>query len=135
MFKKPLFIEMFVLVVIVGGLNYIATIHHLYWSAYEFDSLMHFLGGTMVSIIFLWLYFNSGFFNPQKRTLNKFLIVSILGAIFISVSWEIYELLLGEAMIKKSEYSYDTTMDLIMDFLGTLAGCFYAYLKEQNAKS
>ncbi len=123
---------MFVLLIIVGTLHLIANIFHLYWSVYEFDSLVHFIAGAALSLSFLWLYFYSGFFNSQKRNLTKFLIISILGAIFIVVSREIFELLLGEALIQKSEYLYDTSLDLIMSFLGAIAGSFYAHLKEIN---
>ncbi len=130
MFKKPLFLEMFILLTIVGILNYIATIYHLYWSIYEFDSVVHFFGGATLSAFFLWIYFFSGFFNPQNRSLKQFLIISIIGAIFIGVSWEIFELFLGEAVLQKADYPYDTMMDLIMDFLGALAICFYAFIRE-----
>jgi len=132
MLKKPLFLEMFVLLMIVGVLNYIATIYHLYWFIYEFDSLVHFLAGASVSFFFLWFYFYSGFFNPQKRNLINFFIVAAVGAMFVAISWEIYELLLGEAIIGGSEYSYDTMMDLLMDFLGAVAACFYGYLKQHE---
>jgi len=132
MLKKPLFWEMFVLIVSVGGLNYIANLYHLYWSIYEFDSLVHFLGGATLSAFFLWLYFFSGFFNPQKRNLTKFLIISITGAMFVAISWEIFELFLGEAIINKAEYPYDTMMDITMDLLGIIAVCLYAYIEEYN---
>jgi len=132
MLKKPLFWEMFSLLVVTAVLDRVATIYHLYWSINEFDSIVHFFGGGALSSFFLWLYFFSGFFNPPKRNLIKFLLVSVFGAVFIAVSWEIYELLLGEAIMQKAEYPYDTMMDLIMDLLGALAVCFYAYLKEDN---
>ena len=135
MLKKPLFKEIFFLLALVGGLNYIANLYHLYWSANEFDSLVHFLGGAALAAFFLWLYFSSGYFNPAKRDLKKFLLVSIFGAMFVAVSWEIYELFLGEAVVNKAEYPFDTMLDLIMDFLGAVAICFYGYLKEHNAKS
>lgn len=120
---------------LVGGLNYIAGLYHLYWSVYEFDSLVHFLGGATLSAFFLWLYFFSGFFNPSKRNLFKFLVVATVGSMFVAVVWEIYELFLGEAIMNKAEYPYDTTLDIIMDFLGTLAVCFYGYLKEEKLES
>lgn len=133
--KKPLFLEMFFLLLIVGILNHVATVYHLYWSVYEFDSLVHFLGGATLSAFFLWFYFFSGLFSPQKRNLTKFLLISILGAMFVAISWEIYELLLGEVLIQKSEYPYDTMIDLIMDFLGVIVMCFYGYLKEEKLES
>lgn len=135
MLKKPLFKETFVLLAFVGVLNYIANLYHLYWSVNEFDSLVHFFGGATLSAFFLWIYFYSGFFSPTNRKFKNFLLVSILGAMFVAVSWEIYELLLGEAAMNKTEYSFDTMFDIIMDLLGILAACFYGYLKEHNAKS
>lgn len=134
-FKQLLFKETFILLALVGVLNYIANLYHLYWSTYEFDSLVHFLGGATLSAFFLWLYFYSGLFNPTERKLKNFLLVSILGSMFIAVSWEIYELFLGEAVMNKAEYPFDTMLDIIMDMLGILAICFYGYLKEHNAKS
>ena len=130
MLKKPLFWEMFILLVVVGILNYIAIIYHLYWSVYEFDSVLHFLGGATVAAFFLWLYFFSGLFNPQYRSLKYFLMVAIVGMFFVAVSWEIFELFLGEDILQKAEYPYDTMMDFIMDFLGAVTISFYAFLKE-----
>jgi len=134
-FKQLLFKETFILLALVGVLNYIANLYHLYWSVGEFDSLVHFLGGATLSAFFLWLYFYSGLFNPTERKLKNFLLVSILGGMFVAVSWEIYELFLGEAVMNKAEYPFDTMLDIIMDMLGILAICFYGYLKEHNAKS
>jgi len=132
MFKKPIFLEMLVLFLIVGVLHAVATFYHLYWSIYEFDSLVHFIGGAALSLFFLWLYFFSGFFNPPKRNLVKFLLISILGTMLISVLWESYELIFRQTMVQKVDYPYDLTMDLMMDLFGAVAGCLYAYIREYN---
>lgn len=134
MLKKPLFLETFVLLAIVGVLNYVAVKFHLYWTVGEFDSAVHFFGGATASFFFLWLYFYSGLFNPSNRSLSKFLFVALFGAMLVSVLWEVFELMLGEASIKKSEYPFDTVLDLIMDFLGALAACFYGYLRETKSQ-
>jgi len=132
MLKKPLFWETIILLVIAGILHIVATIYHLYWSIYEFDSLVHFLSGAAVSSLFLWLYFFSGYFSPQRRNLIKFLIISILGTMFVSLSWETYELIFGQTMVAKLDYPYDTMIDLITGLLGAVVACFYAYIKEYN---
>jgi hypothetical protein len=132
MFKKPLFVEMIILLAIVAVLNYVATVYHLYWSIYEFDSLVHFLGGVALSLFFLWLYFFSGLFNPQKRKLRKFIVISIFGTLFVSFLWETYELIFKQTMVQKTDYPYDTTMDLLMGFLGAIVACFYGYLREEK---
>jgi hypothetical protein len=134
MLKKPPFREMLVLFLVVGLLHLVATIYHLYWSIYEFDSVVHFFGGAALSTFFLWFYFFSDFFNPVKRSLVQFLIVSIVGAMFIGVSWEIFELIFRQTMVQKLDYAYDTMMDLLMDFLGAMVACFYAYIQEYNRK-
>ena len=128
--SKPLFWELFGLAVVVGILNSFAVAYNLYWSLYEFDSLVHFLAGATVAIFFLWLYFFSGFFNPQKRNLVDFIIVALVGSVFIAVAWEVYELILGEVVIQKTQYQYDTTLDFIMDILGIVGASFYGYLRE-----
>ena len=135
MLKKLFLGETFVIFMIMGVLDCIANIFHLYWSIYEFDSIVHFFGGAALSLFFSWFYFFSGFFNPPKRNLAKFLLVSIFGAMFVAVSWEVYELLLGEAVVQKSEYLYDTMMDLVMSFLGALAACLYTYLREEKLEN
>lgn len=125
---------MLVLFLTVGVLHLAASIYHLYWSVYEFDSLVHFFGGAAISVFFAWFYFFSGFFTPTERSLTRFLMVSILGGMFVAISWESFELIFKQTTTQKMDYAYDTTMDLIMDFLGALAGCFYAYIGEYNRK-
>ena len=130
MLRRPLFKEFFIFLIVIGSLNYLADQFNWYWSFIPFDSFMHFLGGLWVVLFFMWFYFYSGLFAPRKRNLSQFLIVAILGLIFVAVTWEIYELILGEASFNRAGYAWDTTMDLMMDMLGGLAACFYAYLKE-----
>lgn len=134
MLKKTLFGEMLGLLIVVGTLNYFAVKHHLFWSVNEFDSAVHFFGGAASSIFFLWLYFFSGFFNPPKRNLTKFFAVSIFGTMFVALSWEIFELILGEVTVGKAEYPFDTALDLIMGFLGALAACLYGFVRELGNK-
>lgn len=116
-------------------LHIIATIYHLYWSIYEFDSVVHFFAGIGVSLFFIWFYFFSGYFNPENRSLGKFLLIAILGVMMVSVLWETYEIIFKQTMVQKTDYPYDTMMDLIMDFLGAIVGGFYAHLKEPKKES
>ena len=133
MLKKPLFLETLILFAVVAGLHLIATVYHLYWSIYEFDSVVHFFAGAALSLFFLWFYFFSGFFSPPAKNLAKFLLISVVGAMFVGVSWEIYELIFKQTMVSKIDYSYDTMMDLIMDLLGAVTACFYGYLKQHES--
>ena len=120
--------------IVVGIINWVAVSRDLYWSIKELDSLVHFLAGILVSLFFLWLYFFSGFFNPQKRTFREFFKISLLAVIFVGISWETFELTLGETKILGRHYPYDVTLDIIMDILGAILGCFYGYLKEVHER-
>lgn len=130
MIRKPLFRELFYLLFVVAVLNLLAIKFYLYWTLSEFDSLVHFLGGAWVAVLFLWLYFYSGFFEPKNRKLKDFLIVSILSVIFVGVLWEMFELLVGSTDVNDLEYSFDTSLDIVMDTLGAISACLYAYIKE-----
>lgn len=134
MFKKPLFIDAIVVFIILGVLHYFANTYHLYWTIKEFDSIVHFIGGAALSLFFCWFYFFSDFFEPKNRTLVFFACVSVLGALYFGLIWEMYELVFGNTMVQKVDYPFDLFMDLIMDFLGAAAGCLYCYIKEYNRK-
>lgn len=130
MFAKKFFKESFFLILIIAILNFIALEKDLYWSVKEFDSLMHFLGGAWAALSFVFLYHYSGLFNPGEITFRKFLLIAFLGAVFVSVSWEIYELAAGATFASDAEYPYDTALDFVMDGLGALAGVMYAFIRE-----
>jgi len=134
MLKKPLFLEMLIVFLVFLALHIAATIYHLYWSIYEFDSVVHFFAGAALALFFSWLYFFSGAFNPSKRSLSRFLLIAILGAMLVGILWETYELIFKQTMVSKIDYPHDLTMDLLMDFLGAVAGCFYAYIREYNGQ-
>ena len=134
MSKKPLFWEMFLFVLCMGVLNAIAMHFFLYWKLNEFDSLVHFSGGAAVSATILWLYFYSPFFKPVNRGLKSFILVSVLGIIAVGFIWEIFEIVIDATSVTDPKYSYDTTLDIIMDTLGALAACLYGYLRELESK-
>lgn len=125
---------MLALLVVVVFLDQLARAKHLYWSFYEFDSLVHFLAGAAVALFFSWLYFFSGIFNPPRRNLARFLLIAFLGTMFVGFCWEIYELVFGQTMVQEADYSQDLFLDIVMDLFGVLAGCFYGYLKEEKFK-
>lgn len=135
MISKPLFREVFYLLFVVAVLNLLAIKFYLYWTVSEFDSLVHFLGGAFVGMLFLWLYFYSGIFDPQKRDLKNFVVISILSVILVGVLWEVFELIIGATNVNDLEYYFDTALDIVMDILGSLLSCFYAYIKEINIKN
>lgn len=121
---------MFGLLIVIGALHQLATTLYFYWTIHEFDSFMHFLGGAWIALFTLWLYFFSGIFEPTSRRGLNFLLVSLLSLIIIGVFWEAFELFFGITSTATREYIPDTVLDLIMDTLGALVACMYAYMKE-----
>jgi len=134
MLRRPLFKEFFASFLILGVLNYLANQYDWYWTITTFDSFMHFMGGVVVVLFFDWLYFYSGLFAPEQRSMSHFLLVSIFSLVLVAVAWEAYELLLGEANFHGRNYPFDTAIDFVMDTLGGLTACFYAYMKELESK-
>ena len=76
MLKNLFLAKYFILFMVVGVLPRVATVYHLYWSVYEFDSPVHFIAGASLSL-FLYGFFYSGFFNSQNKSLTKFFLISI----------------------------------------------------------
>ena len=134
MFQKPLFKESLFLLILVAVLHTVAIKFFLYWSIFEFDSIMHFLGGMFVAVSSLWFYFYSDFFDPKSKKLKDFFVVAILTLAWVATMWEIFELLTGLTFVFWYDYPYDTTLDFIMDFLGASVACLYAYFREENFK-
>lgn len=135
MFKRPLFKEFVSLSALLTILHLLAVNFSFYWSITEFDSLVHFIGGLLVSTLFLWFYFHSGIFMPETRKIVQHFLIAMLGTLFISVAWEIFEVVEGIAVLSWSEYASDTSLDLVMDLLGAAVACLYAYnleLKERR---
>lgn len=133
MWSKTLFKETLFLFVFFFTLDRLAYRYDLYYWAIggEFDSFMHFGGGLFSAIFFLWLYFFSDYFHPEDRSYKNFFKIGILGLISIAFLWEIYELTFGVTFTNKFDYPYDTTLDIIFDFLGAIVACIYAYHKER----
>ena len=137
MLRNNLFKEFLVIFFVVGIVNYMAVQNFWYWTFKDLDSAVHFLGGSFVSLGFLWLYFYSEFFDPKARKFPNFFWVYFWGVILVSVLWEAYELMIGATGVSIQQYPVDTTLDLIMDMLGGFASCLYAYsveLKDESRK-
>src|SRR5690242_3570078 len=104
--SQRFFKEFVVVFVSVWVLNFFALKYDLYWTIHEFDSLVHFLGGAMVGMGFIYGFYSSGIFRPNEVTLWGFIRIAMLGTLFVSVGWEIYELVTGTALIGNDTYAY-----------------------------
>ena len=121
MLKTPLFIWIFITIVIVAALHFSALQFYLYWRFWWFDILTHFLGGLWIGISFLWLFFQFGFVNIIKNKKNYNLLVAFLGSLFVGVMWEIFEFYFGIVVSDASNYVIDTVTDISFGLIGGFA--------------
>jgi hypothetical protein len=118
MFNKY-FLPMFLLIIVIAVLHFLAIKELYYWSIWWYDIMMHFLGGLWVAFFVLW--FNS--WIPLPISPNTLLRV-VVAVIFVGILWEVYELVFGMTFVSDDGYFIDTIQDFIMDTLGGIVGWF-----------
>jgi hypothetical protein len=121
MLKQKIFKRAFWTLVVLGVLNFIATILYLHWSLWWFDVILHFLGGLTVALFALWFF--SANFDLQNWKLGKIVTMTLISTICIGILWEFYELYFGLTFLSDGwHYFADTGSDLIMDTVGGIVG-------------
>ena len=109
---------------VVGVLEVVTSMLYLHWSLWWVDIVLHFLGGMCVALFVLWI--SSAKLDLKKWPLSKILFITLAGAIFVGILWEIYELFFGLTFLSDGmRYFSDTASDLIMDFVGGIFGFLY----------
>lgn len=90
---------------------------------------MHMLGGLWVSLFTIFLYTN--FYNNSLDTNypKKILKVVLISLLFMTVSWEIFELIGKITFLSEGKlYWIDVIKDIIDGFIGGIIG-YYFYTK------
>lgn len=128
--RKNLFIFSFVLVLTIAVLNKLGVVNHLYWKLWWYDILMHFLGGLWIGLASLWIYWFSGYFKTPKKDWETVFVVSILSVFVIGVGWEIFEFFIEIDF--SNNYVGDTTLDMIMDLIGSFVAGFIFIFGNKN---
>lgn len=134
MLRQKLFIEQFILTVIISVLYYLALKFYFYWIWEWFDMFMHFLGGLWVVLFFVWLLFFSGFrkININEIKKRKFFFISIFAVLITGLLWEIFEIYISFVSIEEYGYALDTILDLMMDLIGGITAFVYINQKYLN---
>ena len=123
MTERRLFLTQTLLLALVALVHVVALQLHLYWHFWWLDIFVHFGGGLWVALAVSWLLL---FARREPR-----IIALICTAIVIGILWEIFEVLIG--MTFEDKYVFDTTIDLLMDTAGGIAGYFLtARLRERD---
>ena len=84
---------------------------------------MHFLGGLIIGLISIFIFYTSGLVNLKKENTLIVFITTIGFVLIVGMGWELWEIFVGFTSILKDQT--DTIIDLIMDTVGALASIFY----------
>ncbi len=95
----------------------LAIQYFLYWRFFWYDIMMHFLGGFIISALYIWyVHFEA----PETR--KKMLLTfrnTLLFVFAVGVVWEIFEAVIHvDAEYTQAYWAFDTVKDLIMDCIG-----------------
>lgn len=128
MLKQKLFLEQFILIIIIAVLHFFALQFYLYWTFEWFDILLHFLGGLWVGLVALWFFFFSGFVYKDVSLVRKtrIFLITIASVLTVGVLWEVWEVWANLVFIDEQGYFLDTALDLVMDTLGAVIAFIYA---------
>jgi len=121
--QKPLLKEIAVLSIIIAVFHYLCLVLFLYWTVWWSDIVMHFLGGLIIGLISIFIFYTSGLINLKKENTLIVFITTIGFVLIVGMSWELWEIFAGLTSILKDQT--DTIIDLIMDIVGALASIFY----------
>ena len=116
--KKNIFALIFFLILLIAVLNGIGNKFFLYWKFWWFDIVVHFLGGLWVGLSVLWFCYFSGYLKNLRKDAPFVILLSFLSVLAVGLGWEIFEFVIEVDFSDK--YISDTSLDLIMDILGSL---------------
>jgi len=133
MFKRKIFIYSFILLIFIAIFNYIGLKFYWYWTYRWYDIPMHIAGGLWVSLFFLFLYdyFVTNFTIKNYKLKVFWVVFSVL--LFITVSWEIFEVVGGINNLGDRGYWPDSLGDILNGFIGGMAGYFF-FIKSKKCK-
>lgn len=115
-----------IIAVFIVLLDFFAFKFFWYWRLRWFDKPMHFLGGFLVALVAMQLYF---FLSARPLTGWRLIALSIVPALMVGGLWELFEFTterfyFSEIVLKTAGMLYggwqDTLRDLFFDLLGSL---------------
>lgn len=125
MFKRQIFIYSFILLILIAVFNYIGLKFSWYWTYRWYDIPMHIAGGLWVSLFFLFLYdYFVTRFTIHNYKLKVFWVVFFV-LLFITISWEIFEVVGGINNLNDVGYWPDSLGDILNGFIGGFIGYFF----------
>jgi len=115
------------LLILLAGLNILASRYFWYWQWWWFDLLMHSTGGLAIGLVVNALTWRNG----EAVAWWKPLVLAATSALIIGLGWELFEFTLDRsarlAVVVKSMKTlqlgwYDTVTDLLLGVIGSIVG-------------
>ena len=125
MTDSKLFKSFLIILFGVGIMEVITIKLYLFLTIFWFDMIMHFSGGFLVSMFFLWLLT----WNNKQVSYGKILLWGVASAVVVGILWEGFELYFGMTSLSSPLYIQDNGMDVIMDTAGGLVSVWYVFIK------
>lgn len=121
---KKLFKILAYFIVLLFGLNFVATRLYWYVSIWWSDMVMHSLGGFCLGLAFMWFLLGK---NSAFDLSFKLILKIILGVLFVGILWELFELYFINYVAENSFNVLDTVSDLFFDLAGGTFALFYLF--------
>lgn len=126
--EKRLLHTLLFLVLFVFISNKVAMNYDLFGIVWWFDMPMHFLGGIFLGFLVLFLILFRNFFYKKEMSLATLFLRCVVGVLFFSVGWEIFEKGIDTFITFKSFNLLDTASDIFFDLAGGISAFLYAII-------
>lgn len=135
--KKNINLIIFSLLAVISVLHGIAIYFFLYWRLGWIDMPMHFLGGLLLGVLTLWLFYFSDKVTMPENSRWLILFIILGGAALGGTLWEFSEYGIDYFWFKNNFYLrnqlgvQDTMGDLFFDLTGGLmAGVLFLWKRQ-----
>lgn len=118
---KPTTLVFLIALSILAGVHFIALELYLYWHYVWFDLPMHLIGG---SVVVLGVYALSELSVPPFKIIASSGLAILCFLVAVMLAWEVFEVWAGIPI--EDNYWFDTSIDIVMGFLGGAVGYFVA---------
>jgi len=101
-------------------MNGVAIYFHFFYFYWWFDIPMHVIGGLWLAFLALAYYYSPRFSEPKQHGDPSVLIIGVLFAFVVGLSWELFEFSLDKFIAFAPHNMSDTLNDLLNDMIGAV---------------
>jgi|AntRauTorckE6833_2_1112554.scaffolds.fasta_scaffold08978_2 hypothetical protein len=124
--KKKLTPEILALSLFIGIGHNIFVQNNVYYLIPKLDMLMHTLGGVLIGLIFLKVFFVGKRFTYAQLHRGVVIWTTLIAVFIIGFGWEIFEYGVGLTPLSKLA-TLDTASDIMFDIAGALIAVWWYF--------